>query len=293
MVATVLCALLAWKVQKVERQKNAVAAIERTGGSVSYDWEVRDHPQAPGKTLLRNLLGDDFFDDVVAVEFTTVFDLPEEADAAPHRTVPMQLRDLTDLRELNLFDETIEDLELLEGLTRMETLWLDCESVRDLSSLEGMRNLRRLSLDRTPRLYDLSPLASLGKLEYLFLTYTPTRDVSPLMKLKRLKKLVLFTPYVEGKQIEELRLALPYCEVIYGHFTSAEPPTRKFPEWGGGFRHCLEFGGFWIAANARPDVDAHSELTCQAGGGILGTVDDVGSGAADTGPLAGRQQTKD
>ena len=227
---TVLCVLLAWKVRKVERQKEAVAAIERTGGSVRYDWEVRDHPQAPGKNLLRDLLGDDFFDDVVEVDFTTGIVLPEEADAKRYQTVPMQLRDLTNLQELNLIGRTIKDLELLEGLTRMETLWLDCESVRDLSPLEGMRNLRQLSLDRTPEVYDLSPLASLAKLEYLFLALTPTRDVSPLMKLKRLKKLVMFTPNVEGEQIEQLRLALPCCEVIYGQFTSASLRRGVFPD---------------------------------------------------------------
>ena len=219
-VVTVACVLLARTVRKAERQKEAVAVIERNGGWVRYDWEVGNRPQTPKNSLLRDLLGHDYFDDVVQVDWGGV-GVVDDANVIPYRMDLMQLRSLTDLRELNLWDDSTKDLKFLEGLTGMKTLWLHCESIRDLSPLEGMRDLTRLWLDRTPEVYDLSPLADLDKLEYLFIAYMPTRDVSPLMNLKSLKELVLYTPNVNRQQIERLRLALPSCNVIHEEFTSA------------------------------------------------------------------------
>ena len=240
-VVTVLCVLLAWKLRKVERQKVAVAAVRQAGGSAYYDGEVGGRAQPPRRTKFQTLLGDDFFDEVVKVDFSIGIVPIEESDHVPFHTVPKQLAFLTSLQELNLAGRDIKDLNLLSSMTEltclhvssgdivdlsplkacvsMETLWVHDSRVKDLSPLGGMHRLKDLSLGTVVE--DISPLGDLTTLEYLWLTNTTTRDVTPLTKLKKLKRLVIYAPGAPDTQIQILRDALPNCEIVYGWFTDA------------------------------------------------------------------------
>ena len=61
------------KMQQAKRQKDAVAAIEQSGGWVEYDYQVDAgwcfHPerQPPAPEWLREIVGDDFFCSVIVV----------------------------------------------------------------------------------------------------------------------------------------------------------------------------------------------------------------------------------
>ena len=60
---------------------------------------------------------------------------------------------------------------------------------------------------------DLSPLAELENLETLHLTNAEVNDLSPLAEVKNLKALHLRKTQVSDEQVQELRQALPNCEI--------------------------------------------------------------------------------
>ena len=47
------------------------------------------------------------------------------------------------------------------------------------------------------------------------------------MGLKNLKELVLYTPNAPAEQIEQLRIALPNCKIIYAEFFDASTPSKN------------------------------------------------------------------
>jgi hypothetical protein len=68
---------MGWVVRCARVQRDAVAAVERAGGSVRYDWEWKDlHPISNSKpwwpSWLVQSLGPDHFGHVVFVHFTIV-----------------------------------------------------------------------------------------------------------------------------------------------------------------------------------------------------------------------------
>lgn len=73
-VCAVACSWLAVRLLQLERQRQAIAAVEKSGGYVFYDYQISryvliDSPDwenpPPGPKWLRDLLGDDFFARVV------------------------------------------------------------------------------------------------------------------------------------------------------------------------------------------------------------------------------------
>ena len=83
------------------------------------------------------------------------------------------------------------------------------------SPLSELKNLKSLTLTETP-VSDLSPLAELKNLESLILVATKVSDLSPLSELKKLKSLSVLSTPVSEEQVEELRLALPNCQIQFG-----------------------------------------------------------------------------
>jgi hypothetical protein len=106
----------------------------------------------------------------------------------------------------------VSDLSPLAELKNLELLELENTQVSDLSPLAELKNLELLELDNT-QVSDLSPLAELKNLELLWLHNTQVSDVSPLAELKSLKKLYLDNTQVSDEQVQELRQALPNCEI--------------------------------------------------------------------------------
>ena len=156
--------------------------------------------------------------------------------------------ELLQLEELRLTSYMVTDLSFLEKLTKLTSLTLGNNMITDLSPLAKLKKLKNLSLfdhdemDGSDNLIsDISPLRELKQIEdlnlsccqigdlstmidtlreltqlrYLYLGFNQISDLSPLDSLKQLKYLNLQGNGVTEAQIDELRKALPKCE-IYG-----------------------------------------------------------------------------
>jgi internalin A len=62
---------------------------------------------------------------------------------------------------------------------------------------------------------DISPLSGLKNLERLNLNYNEVKDISILKKLTNLTKLVLISNPFPQSQIDNLRRALPTCDIEF------------------------------------------------------------------------------
>ena len=116
----IVCLALGWKVEKARKQREAVNWVQECGEHVFYDYELDDarkrvpNPQPPGPKWLRELLGIDFFDDVVSVAF-----------------------------------DQMTDVTPLAGLTSLESLVLEGTQVSDVTPLTGLKNLKELHVNDT------------------------------------------------------------------------------------------------------------------------------------------------
>jgi len=104
------------KLREAERQRRAVEAIKQTGGWVCYDYQrtpkVVDRyvgAELPAPARLRELVGDDFFAEVIGVSLFPVFSAPHRKRAAlPH------VRALTKLEWVCLDDMDVTKKEVEE-----------------------------------------------------------------------------------------------------------------------------------------------------------------------------------
>ena len=86
--------------------------------------------------------------------------------------------------------------------------------VSNLTGLTDLNKLESLTLYKTA-VSDLSPLANgLQNLEELDLRYTVVSDLTPLTGLKNIGYLYLGGTSVSEKQIDELKMALPNCDIV-------------------------------------------------------------------------------
>jgi len=133
------------------------------------------------------------------------------------------LVEATQLETLGVSYSSVNDVSALKDVHGLKSLDIVGTELTDLSVLAGMNQLEVLHANRTG-VKDISPLQSVPNLRELDLRWTFVEDLSPLMKLKNLKELHLrkseFSKlYAQGnenatKQYEELRDALPDCEIL-------------------------------------------------------------------------------
>ncbi len=169
------CGWLANNAERKRRERDAVAAIQKVGGSAFYDYqhnvEYQDVPPSatpPGPEWLRRLLGDNFFCKVDSAYL--VRSSVSDADIE-------NLATLADLKVLMLEGANVGDtqLERLKGLTQLKGLNLQGTKVGDaaMKYIGGMNHLKSLDLLGT-NVTDagLAQLDGLTKLEYLELSCT-------------------------------------------------------------------------------------------------------------------------
>lgn len=104
------------------------------------------------------------------------------------------IKDLTELRRLNLKYNKIEDTEALSGLKKLTYLNLAGNPLtdEDLKPLSNLTNLDTLYLYDLKKITDVSPLAKLSKLTFLHIGHnSKLKNVKPLTKLKKLTQLRL------------------------------------------------------------------------------------------------------
>ena len=166
-----------WMMQEIKRQRKAVAAINESGGQVSWYGPF-------GPIWLTRLLGDDFFLAVYSVQWPG----PQVTDA--------DLEHLTGLKQVRLLllDSTqVSDagLEKLKGLKQLEILSLNETKITDagLEHVKGLKQLKQLSVYGT-KITDagLEHLKGLKQLHTLSLGGTKITDAG-LEHLKGLDQL--------------------------------------------------------------------------------------------------------
>ena len=185
-VMTALCVWLGFKVNAARRQKEAVTAILKAGGTVSFDYQmVQPGPGNPtdfaidsnalpsGPTWLRNVLGVDFFSNVISVSLTDR--VIEESELA-------KIIQLPELRELNLRltkvipngsgqQRLFRDSDIA-GLARISQLqWLvlsgDDTNGSGVGSLANLGHLQSLWFGTKSAHLDDAGMEQLGKLTNL------------------------------------------------------------------------------------------------------------------------------
>ena len=249
LVMALLCVGFAWLAVKLNaaRQQHAIiAAILDAGGKVNFDYEMSNqgayttyYTNAPPPTpaWLRAMLGDDFFRNVVKVEFFGK-KIPE--------SIIGQLSKLTELRELRLdivrvvspgaeFTRAIrdDDLAAFAGLTKLRNLSMYSANLNGpgLQFLANLKSLENLDLESThiddagfehiagltglvglrvsgTRITDVSVerISGLPKLTLLNLSQTAITDagLAHLEKLRALENLFLDTTKVSAEGLQHL-----------------------------------------------------------------------------------------
>jgi predicted negative regulator of RcsB-dependent stress response len=131
---------VAYEQNKVRREKEAVEAIEKLGGVVSYGRSA-----SARSAMLQQVLGDDTIGTVESVDFWNPSQVTDD-DVA-------HLAQLPRLKHLNLTDTQVTDagLKHLAGLKDLSGLTLDNTQVTDagLVHLAGLKGLRHLNVYRT------------------------------------------------------------------------------------------------------------------------------------------------
>jgi hypothetical protein len=225
------------------RQREAVAALERAGCTVRYDWQPaiegwRGHDEAAWEQLLRNCLGADCFSNVVAVDFCTngsnremlllsrfrqLEDVSFAYSPVSNASLAM-LNGLSSLTRLNLRNIKVSrrELALLIKSNRLKSLDLARTDITDaeLGELNAATSLEELWLDHTA-ITDagLSHLRGLIRLSHLSLVGTAISDAG-LVQLKNLSSL---------DSLEVLETRVTDAGVL--DFHRALPRTRFQRQW--------------------------------------------------------------
>ncbi|MGO9471340.1 MAG: leucine-rich repeat domain-containing protein [Isosphaeraceae bacterium] len=222
-LALVAAVLLGWREYLVHIQRDAVAAIERAGGGVTYDWEWRNgRPLRPGngprslgtlpppwRKWLASALGPDLVGNVVAVNFHGRKDATADSvlkdvarlrgleylslyDSAVTNEGLASLRDLTGLKVLHLHGTAVggPGLACLERMASLEELMLPDRAVSDaeLAHLAGLTNLKHLRLfGKQLTNAGLAHLGAMSQMENLCLRQTSITTLEPIRAMTKLK----------------------------------------------------------------------------------------------------------
>ena len=123
----------------------------------------------------------------------------------------------TDVTELCVGGTELSSLFGFEKFDCLETVKLSRNRIENLSAMQNAHCRERIrTLDLSFNLIeDVSPLAALSNLETLDLRSNQISSVYPLKRLTNLKKLDLTGNPLTEEQVEELRRALPDCEILF------------------------------------------------------------------------------
>jgi hypothetical protein len=194
------CCWLAAEWQDVRMDREAVAAIQKTGGYVEYG-------ELNGPAWLRKVLGDDWFRHVTAVHCYSDADLECVKGFPQVQALVLQGTGITDT-----------GLKHFKGLARLAVLYLNDTQITDagLKCLEGLTQLLGVGLDGT-KITDagLEHLKGLAQLQTLSLGHTQITDagLEHLKGLASLQRLSLKGTRVSDTGVKKLQSALPKCQI--------------------------------------------------------------------------------
>ena len=242
----VACSWFAVKMKQARRQREAVEAILKSGGTVAYDYECDKsghiNPTSgnpPGPEWLRKLVGDDFFTTAIILHPSNITDTElEHLEGLPYLQVLGlrynkitdaglgHVKKLTRLHTLDLQSTQVTDAGtiILKGMNKLKWLSLFNTKVTDvgLKNLEDMTQLQDLYLGET-NITDagLVYLRKLTQLQSLGLQYTKITDVGlvHLQGLSQLKWLHLTNTKTTKDGVDDLQKAIPNL------YIELKPPT--------------------------------------------------------------------
>ena len=123
----------------------------------------------------------------------------------------------TDVTSLCIEGTELSELFGLEQFENLETVQLGRNWIENLSAFQNAycrEKIRSLDLSFN-RIQDISPLSALTSLETLDLRSNQISSLRPLLQMTQLKKLDLRGNPLTEDQVEELRRALPDCEILF------------------------------------------------------------------------------
>jgi Leucine rich repeat len=233
---------IGWTVRAARIQREAVAALQRSGSSVSYNWQRRNvgdfpdfHAIPPAPNWLVACLGVDYFGHVTDVDF-----FGDDDDMAHLRTLDRletlwiesrspctdaglrHLSGMTQLHSLSLPRSHVTDAGLtwVSGLTGLKELYLNHTAIGDagLAHLRRLTGLRCLELSGT-RIADdgLVHLEGLDNLGALTLQDTRITDtgLAHLAGLRSLHLVNLMDTQVTDTGVRELHRHRPSVKIIF------------------------------------------------------------------------------
>jgi hypothetical protein len=198
---------LGWHANRAREQREAVAAVQRSGGWVHYDYEFKNGKLTPGQSpwaprWLRAALGDEFFQNVQQVSLV-YDDLAgkrfDNANVQPCDDVLKAISKLPGLKSLLLKETqaTDEGARHIGAMNELEELFIwDARSVTDVgvSQLSRLKNLKNVHINQSNLTDDsLALLSSLPGIEELSLqkNHFSDKGLARLGGKDRLKRLYL------------------------------------------------------------------------------------------------------
>ena len=110
-----------------------------------------------------------------------------------------KLKELTNLKVLELNSSGLKDISDITSLSKLEELSLQYSQVKNLEGIEKLTNLKRLDLYDASYIDDFDVIGNLKNLETLNLCQTKIKDITPLKKLEKLKDINLNDTKVSAK----------------------------------------------------------------------------------------------
>jgi internalin A len=112
------------------------------------------------------------------------------------------LQQASNLKNISLDGNHIEDLTPLANMLDLEEIWLYANNVKSVEPLKNLTKLKTLLLDTNKNLTDISALAHCTSLEYLNISQTQVTDIQVLQKLENLKKLSIYRTPIDMNKDE-------------------------------------------------------------------------------------------
>jgi hypothetical protein len=195
LVILVIASWLGWIVNKARQQRETVAALQKIGGFVHYDWEFVNGPVkvpqgyslwmpswgkfTPGKKpwapdWLRRAMGDEYFQSIAHVSLcvdiktqmadATWVNMGSADDALRKLATQTTVRTLQ-IRGQQVTDENLSYVGQMTGLEELHISWGYQLTDKGVINLSGLRRLRMLEVDHS-KMTDAS-LEVVGKLTSL------------------------------------------------------------------------------------------------------------------------------